>query len=108
MSRIVYLYRPSHPKANERGFVDASLVGFEDSDPRVDIVTDRYYEGQKAPDGTDIGSRRKHQAWVKANGLVYHGDFSDAWRAREQKHKAQEQRREIKAAVLESYRKHRR
>lgn len=108
MSRLVMVHRPGHPLANERGMVDASLVGHEDSDPRVYVASDRHYENQKAPDGTDISSAKKHRAWVKENNLVYFGDTSPAWRERRKKAAAQQQRSDIRSALIDSYKRHRR
>lgn len=38
------------------------------------ILTDRVHEGQKAPDGTPIDTRRKRAAWMRAADVV---DYSD-------------------------------
>lgn len=40
---------------------------------------DRHYDGLKAPDGTDISSRAKHQAYMKATGLTTADDFKSNW-----------------------------
>jgi hypothetical protein len=40
------------------------------------IMVDRFYEGTKAPDGADIGSRRKHRQYMKDRGLAPMDDFS--------------------------------
>ena len=40
---------------------------------------DRHYAGMKAPDGTDISSRSKHQAYMKATGLTTADDFKSNW-----------------------------
>ncbi|HYF00699.1 MAG TPA: hypothetical protein VEJ18_17390 [Planctomycetota bacterium] len=82
MSRIVLVYRPKHPRANERGFVDVRDLGddFEETPGRVPVVTDRHYEGIRATDGTDIGSRKKRRAWMKRHGYADTSDYSDSWR----------------------------
>ena len=38
------------------------------------ILTDRVHEGQRAPDGTPIDTRRKRAAWMRAADVV---DYSD-------------------------------
>ena len=40
---------------------------------------DRHYDGLRAPDGTDISSRAKHQAYMKATGLTTADDFKSNW-----------------------------
>lgn len=40
---------------------------------------DRHYAGMKAPDGTDISSRSKHQAYMKTTGLTTTDDFKSQW-----------------------------
>jgi hypothetical protein len=47
---------------------------------------DRGYQGLQSPDGTDISSRSKHRAYLKASGLATTDDFRGSW------DKAQERR----------------
>jgi hypothetical protein len=79
--RTRYYYRPEHPKANERGFVEAQDMG--EADPTLalnaPILMDRFYENTCATDGTDIGSRRKHRDYMKAKGLTIASDFTNTW-----------------------------
>lgn len=42
-------------------------------------VTDLYMDGARATDGTDIGSRAKRRAYMKANNLADSDDFKEAW-----------------------------
>jgi hypothetical protein len=87
--------------AKERGRfiydpVQKKLVRAEDYRPPdraldAPIMVDRFYENTKATDGTDIGSRAKHRAYMKANGLASADDFSPGWyaaRRSEQKREA--------------------
>lgn len=53
------------------------------------MVNDRHYDGLRAPDGTDIGSRKKHRDYLKRTGLATADDFSESWA------KAAEKRREV-------------
>lgn len=48
------------------------------------IMSGRCYEGQVAPDGTDISTRRKRAAWMRETG---NADFSDFKGARERRQK---------------------
>lgn len=52
------------------------------------IVMDRHYENTSASDGTDIGSRRKHKAYMKAHGLTTADDFSRSWSNSERERQA--------------------
>lgn len=40
---------------------------------------DRHYQGLRAPDGTDIGSRKKHRDYLKRTGLATADDFTESW-----------------------------
>jgi hypothetical protein len=89
------------------------LVRYEDYVPPsraldAPIITDRHYEGARATDGTDIGSRRKHQEYMKLNGLAPANDFSPSYYDRVRKEKAAEEKRERREAVIETYRESRR
>ena len=63
---------------------------------KVEIMVDRFYEGVKATDGTDIGSRRKHRAYMKERGLTTADDYTNEWA------KAQEKRAEIAQGKMPS------
>jgi hypothetical protein len=54
------------------------------------IMAGRFYENTKATDGTDIGSRRKHKAYMKDHNLTTMDDFGGEWK------RAQERRDGIK------------
>ena len=43
------------------------------------IMMDRFYENLAATDGTDIGSRRKHRAYMKEKGWTTADDFTQTW-----------------------------
>jgi hypothetical protein len=59
--------------------------------PRADTAPDagalwgdRSYDGLRATDGSDIGSRTKHREYMKRTGLTTVDDFSQSWaKARE-------------------------
>lgn len=48
------------------------------------IMGDRHYDGLQATDGTDISTRAKHRAYMKANNLTTMDDYTETW-AREAK-----------------------
>ena len=43
------------------------------------LAGDRHYDGLRAPDGTDISTRSKHQAYMKAKGLTTVDDYKETW-----------------------------
>jgi hypothetical protein len=43
------------------------------------IMGDRHYDGLRATDGTDISTRAKHRAYMKANNLTTTDDFQSTW-----------------------------
>lgn len=104
-----YYHRPGHPKANERGFVSAVDLAEEDVRLALDapILMDRFYENTAAPDGTDIGSRRKHREYMKRNNLTITSDFTESWSAagreraaiRSGEHDKRERREQIERAI---------
>ena len=80
--RARYHYRPGHPKANANGFVSSEDLGNYGEAERAwvaPIMVDRFYENTVAPDGTDIGSRRKHREYMKANNLTTVDDYTQQW-----------------------------
>lgn len=46
---------------------------------RMPLFTDRFMEGDRAPDGTDISSRQKRKDWMKATGSADASDFTQHW-----------------------------
>lgn len=66
----------------ERRAVDAS------------VLAGRFYENTKSPiDGSDIGSRRRHQDHMKLHNVTISSDFSGAW------HRAAKEREAIRAGT---------
>lgn len=63
------------------------------------IMVDRFYEGVRATDGTDIGSRRKHRAYMKDRGLAPADDFSPSWYAKQHKDREQAVRKERREVI---------
>jgi 2-polyprenyl-6-methoxyphenol hydroxylase-like FAD-dependent oxidoreductase len=42
-------------------------------------ISDSHYDGLRATDGTDIGSRTKHREYMKKHGLTTADDYSSSW-----------------------------
>lgn len=59
--------------------------------PRTEIMTGAAYEGVRALDGTDLSSRRKHETYMRDNGLALASDYRETWKqaARERERMAQ-------------------
>ena len=49
------------------------------------VMGDRHYDGMRATDGTDISTRAKHKAYMKANNLTTTDDFASTWKKEAQK-----------------------
>ena len=67
------------------------------------ILSGRFYEGMKTVEGEDIGSRRKHQAYMAEHGLAPGSDYSPGWyenRRAEMKREADKKRRETVERVV--------
>lgn len=58
------------------------------------IMADRWREGSRATDGTDIGSRAKERDYMRATGLAHASDFTQTWQ------KAAETKSERRAGVV--------
>jgi hypothetical protein len=106
-----YFYRPQSPHADQHGFVPEQYAYEEPGTMALHapIMVDRFYENTCASDGTDIGSRRKHRAYMKANNLTTADDFKGAWseasRERETiragQHDKKERREQIERALYQ-------
>lgn len=59
------------------------------ADATVPLVTDRYLEGERTPDGVDISSRRKRDEYMRREGVTHANDY------RQQLAKAKEKRAEF-------------
>lgn len=69
------------------------------------VMVDRFYEGVRATDGADIGSRKKHREYMRRNGLAPADDFSPGWYDRRRAElKREEDHRREKALVEASHR----
>ena len=63
------------------------------------VMVDRFYENVRTLDGADIGSRKKHRAYMKAKGLAPSSDFSESWYAKIRKDRADENRKQIRESL---------
>ena len=89
MARRRFVYRPGHPDASPNGFVEITAEVVETMALHAPINAGRFYENTASPiDGADIGSRRKHQTYMRERNLAPADDFSGVW-ASKQKERAQ-------------------
>lgn len=44
------------------------------------LVSERHYDGLRAPDGTPIDTRAKHREYMRANNLTTVDDFAGTWK----------------------------
>jgi hypothetical protein len=56
---------------------------FQSTPGRQPLFTDRFMEGDRATDGTDIGSRAKRRQYMQAHGLADVSDFTEHWKRAE-------------------------
>ena len=57
------------------------------------ILSGRFYENQKATDGEDIGSRRKHKEYMARHGVTAFSDYGPDWEARVRKQRDMDARK---------------
>ena len=84
-----FVYRPKDPNASPNGFVEITAEVVETRALDAPVLAGRFYENTKSPiDGADIGSRKRHQTYMKDRGLAPSDDFKGVWADR-QKERAQ-------------------
>lgn len=52
------------------------------------LYSDRYLDGARAPDGTDISTRKKHREYMKKNNLTTADDFTETWKQKQKEREA--------------------
>ena len=117
--RSRYFYRPGHPKANERGFVEGSDLYEPEPELAINapVMAGRFYEGafvdRMEPDTGiakpvryDVGSRKRHREYMKRFDLATADDFNKpggywerAAKEREQVSKGENDRKERREAI---------
>jgi len=85
VSRRRYVYRQ-----DAEGNVHAVEVtaDYQATEERTPVYTDLYMDGLRATDGTDISSRSKRRAYMKANGLADADDYKETWAKAEKQREA--------------------
>lgn len=74
-----FVYRPGHPKANERGFVAYEDLGWESDKMALHatVMTGRFYENTKSIiDGSDIGTRKRFNEHNRRHKVTHSSDIS--------------------------------
>jgi putative FmdB family regulatory protein len=70
---------PQRPHCAVHGEMERKLSVVPGSAVSNSLAGDRHYENMRATDGTDISSRSKHRAYMKANNLTTADDFQKTW-----------------------------
>lgn len=75
-----YTVRPRRPFCMEHGQMERKLSVSPFSGGVFNpLAGDRHYEGLRATDGTDIGSRTKHREYMRRNELSTADDWKTTW-----------------------------
>jgi hypothetical protein len=75
-----FVYRPKDPNASPNGFVEITAETRETRALDAPINTGRFYENTSSPiDGADIGSRKRHENYMRERNLTLASDFSGVW-----------------------------
>lgn len=108
-----WVYRPGHPKANERGFVAWEDMGHAPEAEAKDapVMPGRIYDHLRAQDGTDISSRSRYKEYMKQNNLTHTSDFAGDWeKAKAQReaiqkgeHDKKERKEQVERAFYERF-----
>ncbi len=56
--------------------------------PGLGVTSEKHYDGLRAQDGTDIGTRAKHREYMKRNNLTTVDDFKNTWQVAAQQRAA--------------------
>ena len=72
--RVVYVYRPDHPQANELGIVELSLVGCEERVPGLYVIPDTMPDTRHMADGKFYNSKSKFRKVTRDHGCVEVGN----------------------------------
>lgn len=91
MTRRRYVYRPGPD-----GVPVATEVTCSEPETRLQLMTDAPHDGAVSADGTDISTRAKRAAYMRAHDVTDSSDFSPEWRERQ----ASERQREAKLKRL--------
>lgn len=75
---------------------------YHGGDGRMPLFTDRHMEGDRATDGTDIGSRAKRRDYMRANGLADASDYTQTHQKKAQERAAYFQGKHTNAQMGEA------
>lgn len=63
------------------------------------VMSGRFYENTKTTDGVDIGSRSKHQAYMRERGLAPASDYSPSWYEKRRASDKREQQKRRRSTI---------
>lgn len=76
-------YELGTPEADEAWEAKVKMMSGPAERAGYMVMGDQYYDGQQAPDGSDISTRSKHREFMKRTGLVTFDDYAQTF-AKEQ------------------------
>lgn len=95
-----WVYKPGHPKANERGFVAWEDLGkAPERAADAPIMVGRFYENTHLTDGTTVNSRQQYNAYMKEKGVTNSSDFSKDYYERVRKEREAADKRDRRETV---------
>jgi hypothetical protein len=103
-----WVYKPGHPRANERGFVAWEDYGNSAETRAVDapILSGRFFENQSTIDGKDIGSRTKFKNYMKEAGVTHSSDYSEKFFEEQKASKERADAKDRREAVSKAWWQH--
>lgn len=73
-------FTPGTPEAEEAWEAKVRMMSGPIRGADYMVMTDGYYDGQQAPDGSDVSTRTKHREYMKRTGLVTFDDYADTFK----------------------------
>lgn len=72
-------YVPGTPEAEEAWEAKVQMMNGPRRSADYMVMTDGYYDGQQAPDGSDVSTRTKHREYMKRTGMVTFDDYAQTF-----------------------------
>lgn len=95
-----WVYKPKHPKANERGFVAfEDLGGWSEKAADAPILVGRFYENTKLTDGTVLNTRSQYKAYMREKGITNASDFGPSYYENVRKEQARAEEKDRRETV---------
>ena len=76
-------YTPGTPEADAAWDAKVKMMTGPSREAGYMVMGDQFYDGQQAPDGSDVSTRSKHREYMKRSGMVTFDDYASTF-AKEQ------------------------